>query len=356
MRSGLRASAGLRALVLIAVVLDVPVLAWLVKRLTPTPAVVALDVDGVPVEVIRPPGDEPCPAWVFVNGAHPLRRREPIVARLALGLARAGYIVAVPDVPGLGVGTITSRTVEATEAVVEAVCDRSDVRDGRAALIGASTGAGLALLVAGRPDLAQRISVVAAVAPFANLRKLVCLTTTGCYESADGFTHHEVTDLHRQVVARSLAAALPPGPDRDRLIAEIARIDSEQLNPLEELPRRMAGLADEAAAVVALLGNREPQQFDELYEGLPETVRELVERLSPLRSRDVLRASVELVVPPSDVYFPLEEALALADSLPNVRLTVTRTLDHTRPSASLTGLRGFVAFGGFVLRGLAAAG
>jgi hypothetical protein len=58
----------------------------------------------------------------------------------------------------------------------------------------------------------------------------------------------------------------------------------------------------------------------------------------------------------SGVYFPLAEAVALADALPNVRLTVTRTLDHTRPTASLTRLRDFAAFGRFVVRGLAAAG
>ena len=121
MRSGLRVRARLRALVLIAVVLDVPLLARLVKRMTRAPVVEALDVDGVPVEVQRPPGDSPWPAWVFITGAHPLRRREPVVARLAEGLARAGYLVAVPDIPGLGAGTISSRTSEATDAV----CERS---------------------------------------------------------------------------------------------------------------------------------------------------------------------------------------------------------------------------------------
>lgn len=356
MRSRLRIRAWLHALVLIATVLNVPLLAWLVRRLTPAPVVETLDIDGVPVIVLRPPGSEPRPTWVFISGAHPLRRREPVATRLAQGLARAGYVVVVPDIPGLGVGTITSRTIEATEAVVRAVCERPDVRGGRAALIGASMGAGLALLAAGSPDLAQRISVVAAIAPFADLRKLVCLTTTGCYGEGTQLTRHEVTDLHRQIVARSLAAALPPGLDRDRLIAEIARIDDEHLNPLDELPCRMVDLADEAAAVVALLNNRAPERYDELYERLPARVRESVEELSPLRSCDGLRARVELVVPPTDVYFPIGEALALADTLPNVRLTVTQTLDHTRPSASLTKLRDFVAFGGFVVRGLAAAG
>ena len=60
-------------------------------------------------------------------------------------------------------------------------------------------------------------------------------------------------------------------------------------------------------------------------------------------------------MPPSDVYFPLGEANALAAALPNVRLTVTGTLDHTRPQLSLGRLRDLRAFDGFVVRGLGAA-
>ncbi len=59
-------------------------------------------------------------------------------------------------------------------------------------------------------------------------------------------------------------------------------------------------------------------------------------------------------MPPSDAYFPPGEAAALA-ALPNARVTVTKTLDHTRPSANLVHVRSFAAFLGFVIRGLAAA-
>jgi acetyl esterase/lipase len=341
------------ALLLVILVLDLPVLGRLARRLTPEPAVLELAVDGVPVQMLRPPGVEPRPAWIFVNGAHPLRRREPVVWRLATGLARAGYVVFVPDIPGLGDGTVTARTLEATGAVTAAACDRSDVRAGRVALVGASTGAGLALIAAGRPDLADRVSVVAAVAPFADLR--ICLTTTGHYDQDGRFTPYEVTDLHRQVVARSLVAAIPAQDDRQRLLALLDDIERDALNPLEELPRRADGLSPDARAVVELLANREPERFAELFAALPSAVHAFIEELSPLRFREGLRAPIEIAVPPSDVYFPPGEAAALA-ALPNARLTVTRTLDHTRPTLSLAHLRSFARFMGFVVRGLRAAG
>lgn len=318
MSSSFRASR--RTLVLLAGVLDVPMVSRVVRGLTTTPRSELVEVRGVPVEILRPRGDGPWPAWLFVNGAHPERRREPVVTRLADGLARAGFLVLVPDLPGLGEGEITVRTLEATANVTAAAADLADVRDGRVALIGASTGAGLALVTAGTKELADRISVVAAVAPYANLDKLVCMATTSHYREDTGFERYAVTDLHREVVTRSLLGA--------------------------------AG-EDGRAAVDALLANTDPNRFAELYAALPLDVRTLVEQLSPFRVASSVRAPVEVIVPPTDDYFPLGEARSLAAALPNVRLTVTGTLDHTRPS--LSRIAEFPSFLGFVVRGLLAA-
>jgi acetyl esterase/lipase len=349
-------AARVRALLLLGLVLDRPVYGRVVRALTPEPVVEETEIDGVPVEIVRPAGSGPWPAWLFVNGAHPLRRREPVVTNLSRGLARAGFVVFVPDIPGLGEGTITQRTAEAVEAVVRTAAARADVRGSRVALVGASTGAGLALRAAGRPEVADCVSVVAAVAPFADLRKLVCLVTTSAYEEEHGFTAYEVTPLHRRVVARSLVAALPDEHDRTVLLAALDEIARAERDPLEELPRRAPrGVSADAAAVLGLLGNREPDRFAELYAALPEAVRAFVEDLSPLTTSAALRAPVEVVVPPFDVYFPLGEALALGSALPDVRVTVTRTLDHTRPQATLRTIADLAAFEAFVVRGLAAA-
>jgi hypothetical protein len=79
-------------------------------------------------------------------------------------------------------------------------------------------------------------------------------------------------------------------------------------------------------------------------------------RLSPLAAAASIEASIEVAVPPDDMYFPLAEATALASASPNVRLTVTRTLNHTRPSLSLKTVRDFRRFDRFVVRSLALAG
>jgi dienelactone hydrolase len=305
-----------RALVLIVNVLDVPVLRTLVRALTRTPSAETVQSAGGPLEIIRPAGSGPWPAWVFVNGAHPERRREPVVQRLTEGLARAGYLVVVPDPPGLAEETVTVDTLDGATAAVRAATELPDVREGRVALLGVSTGAGLALLVAAEPDIRDRVSVVAAAVPFADLERILCLATTCSYDDNGEVAVFPESELLSRVAKRSLVAVA--GAENDEPVA-------------------------------ALLANREFDAFPSLYGRLPEGVRACVTRLSPLSVAAQVRAPVEMVVPPRDEYFPQGEALALAAALPDARLTVTGTLDHTRPAARLGGLLRFL---GFVLRGL----
>ena len=306
----------LRAFVLIISVLDVPVLRSVVRVLTRTPIVETVQSANGPLEIVRPKGPGPWPTWVFVNGAHPERRREPVVQRLTEGLARAGYLVVVPDPPGLADEVITGETLDGATAAARAATMLPGVRGGRVALLGVSTGAGLALLVAAEPDLRERISVVAAAVPYANLERILCLATTSSYAHDGEVARFPESELLTRVAKRSLIAVA-------------------------------GGEADET--VSSLLANRDFEEFTQLYGLLPDHVRACITRLSPLTVAGEVQAPVELVVPPRDEYFPHGEALALAEALPHARLTVTGALDHTRPSARL---RGFIRFLGFVLRGL----
>jgi acetyl esterase/lipase len=344
-----------RTLVLLAVVLDVPLLARLVRATTPEPRVETLDVGGVPTELVRPAGDGRWPAFHFVNGAHPERRREPIVQRVTHGLARAGFVVALPDLPGLGEGELTSRTVEAARAVTLMLAGRADVRDGRVALAGASAGAGIALVTAADPELADRISVVAAVVPFADVERLACLATTSQYERDSVTRRYEVTALMRRVVGLSLVTALPDGDDRSALLELLRSQDPDDVDAIRCLAEPGRELGPEARSVVELLLNTDAERFRDLYAALPADLAARIRELSPGAHAESVRAPVEGIAPPDDPYFPLPEAEAVVALVPAGRLTVTRVLDHTRPSLALSRIGDFVRFLGWVRRCLGAA-
>jgi pimeloyl-ACP methyl ester carboxylesterase len=343
-----------RTMTVLSLVLDLPLLARLVRRVTPAPIEESTEVGGVPVTIVRPGRDGPHPAIMLVTGAHPLRRKEPVVERAAHGLARAGYLVVLPDLPGLGLGELTCETVDAAVAIINVAVERPDVRGGRVALIGASAGASIALLVAARPELAHRISGVSSVTPFADLRKMICLATTARYEDIDGYREYAVTNLLRRAVARSMIATVPEQAERARLLVAIGDILEED-DPFARLPREVEQFGPEARAILRVLENRDTARFAELYDELAPGLRTVIAQLSPLSIAAEVRAPVELAVPPNDPYFPIDEAELLARSLPNVRLTVTSTLDHTRPMASLKRPDELRRFDLFVVRTLAAA-
>ncbi|CAA9408382.1 MAG: hypothetical protein AVDCRST_MAG22-1698 [uncultured Rubrobacteraceae bacterium] len=343
-----------RALVVISSVLDAPVLTPAAEALSGEPRLSDETVAGNPALVVRPAGEGPWPAVFFVNGTVPEGRKLPEARRLAEGFARAGYLVVLPDLPGLMEDRITPETVAETAEVARAVSERPDAADGEVSMVGISTGATLALLAAQEPDTNDRVSLVAGVAPYADIRTVMNIATTGRYERKDGsFAHHDADPFLSYVAARSMIAALPPGQDRQDLSAEIKAAGREDPNPLGGLRlRRTEDLGPDAAAVVALLANRDPARFDGLYSDLPEGVKGDLEALSPLAGTERIRAPVEVATGPEDRYFPASESRNLDAVAPDLRVTVTPAIDHAKLEVSPGSLPAFIRFDAFVVRTL----
>jgi len=225
------------------------------------------------------------PVVVYANAATPNGIDEPAVGRFLGGLASAGFVAIAPELPDVRRGEVTPETVEALVGVASA-------SGPHVALIGASTGAGLVILAAADPRIAERVTSVVSIAPFASLREVLRIGTTGYYRDEP----FAAAPLVGVAAARSLAASAP-----------------------------------DDLAVPALLENRDPARFDHLHTALAPSTRALIEELSPLtRVADVL-APLEILSSPDDRFFPVDESLALAAAGRNVRLTVTPALEHVRP-------------------------
>ncbi len=345
-----------RAAVVLFSVLETPVLGETTRLVTPEPDVKYANVGGNPTDLYVP-GREASgshPTIVFINGTTPEGRELPVVRGLAEGLARSGFMVFVPDLVGLREDEISRETVSAAKSAVRAAADHPKARGGEVALVGASTGATLALLVAKDPGLGDRVASVCGVAPFADVRTALALATTGHYLVEDGHpVPYEPDPFLSYSIARSLLAALPPGEDRYALAAELSRVDRTAPDPLAGFRRRPTGdLGYEARAAVRLLANEDPRRADELYRALPQGVRSDLEALSPLAGQGSIEASVELATAPQDKYFPPSESFAAARLAPDTRVTVTEALEHAEPGFDLRELPDFVVLNAFVVRSL----
>jgi pimeloyl-ACP methyl ester carboxylesterase len=326
---------------------------WFVELVTPDPRLRDSLVARRPSVTARPGGSGPWPAIVFINGATRAGRHHPDVLRLARGLARAGYLVVVPDLPGLRSGEISERAVAATVAVAHAVAASPSSGGDEITFIGVSVGTTLALLAAGHPSLAGRVRLVAGIAPYTSLRKVILLATTGYYRTGEATVRYEADPYVRLAVARSLAVALPLGADRRVLVRRLARVDDDDPRPLGRLRAAPPTLRSAGARrVTALLLNRDPTRFESLYARLPRSLRLTIERLSPVERVARLQGPVELASAPNDKYFPLEESRALERAAKGTRVAVTstQTLSHAIPELSLGGIGDLFRFDGFVVR------
>jgi pimeloyl-ACP methyl ester carboxylesterase len=315
------------------------------------------ELGDVPTTVYRPGrGRGPWPTVLVVPGATRRGRRHPAFVGIGRGLAAAGVLTAVAEPPGLTVGELTPRTLADTEAAAEALCLRTDVRDGRVALAGVSGGGTLVLLLAGAPGLAERVSVVAALAPLCDVRAALRLVTTDRYVRDGELVPFETGSFFRLVIARSAIAWLEDGPDRRVLrdhVLGLADYGEEPLRAFWSWPSEQLGA--EARGVIGLLGNIDPARFDALYGTLTDAQLEAAELLSPIHTATGIIAPVELVVARADKYIPLEDAAAFARECPRARVTVIESLEHAVPSVSLAAARDLARLDRAAVRFLAAA-
>src|SRR5829696_2852271 len=125
-----------RAVVVISSVLDVPVLTPAVEAAGGDPRLSDVHVAGNPSLVVKPAGEGPRPAILLVNGTVPEGRKLPAVRNLAEGLARAGYLVVVPDLPGFTDEKTTPQPADAATQAAREIPGSPDADNGKVALVG----------------------------------------------------------------------------------------------------------------------------------------------------------------------------------------------------------------------------
>ncbi len=253
--------------------------------LTSPPAREPLAVAGAAVDRYVPAGFGRAPALVLVHGFTPEGKDDPRVREAATLLARAGFDVAVPTVPGLTRGRLRADDVAAVVATLAA-------RPGSVTLLGVSVGVGPALLAAADPRVRDRVSAILSLGGYASALEVLRFWLTGAYAFGDA----RGVVLHDPELVRAFVRA-----NADLLEAP-ARTELEAADPAR------------AARVLADLA--------------PELRRQL-EALSPLSVARDIRAPLVLVHGRGDRAVPYTESLRLAAARPErTTLVLVGVLDH----------------------------
>jgi pimeloyl-ACP methyl ester carboxylesterase len=236
---------------------------------------------------------------VLVHGFTPAGKDDARLQAAAALLARAGFDVGVPTIPGLTRGRLRPDDVEPVVATVIALAGPGSKP---VTLVGVSVGAGPALLAAADPRIRERVAVAVSLGGYASALELLRFFLTGEYAF---------------------------GPVRGRVVHD------------PELVRAFiaanADLLD--AASRRRLDARDPALAQALLAAPPARVRALLEALSPERVAGDIRGRLVVIHGRGDPAIPYTESLRLAATRGKrtTSLALVGTIEHVegRPAALL---------------------
>jgi len=309
------------------------------KRATPTPLreTVSYTVDGrarradlylpgplaacttpgtqVSTQLAQLPANCPRATLIAVPGAVPHANRDPRFAAFATTLARAGFAVLAPEMPGFRALRVRPQDArEIADAFRHALSRPELAPEGRAGLFAFSYAVGPAVLAALEADIRDEVRFVVALGGYHDLPRAMRFFTTGWFEHDGAWQHLTPDDSGRMVLAYASLDYLGNAADAalfEQMVALRLKDAAADLAPLSQ------GLSEAGRAVYALAVNSDPARFPQLLAGLPAAMRADLERLD-LARHDLsgLKARLWLVHGRNDNLIPWPESLALAAAAP----------------------------------------
>jgi dienelactone hydrolase len=195
-------------------------------------------------------GAASAPAFVIVPGIHRGGVDEPRLAGFARRFASAGAIVVSVPLPDLREFRVTTRATDQIEDAARWAADDASIgRGGRIGLAGVSFAGGLSLVAAGRPALANRLSMVVSFGGYGDLTRVLRFLCAGVLPDGSRGTPH---DYGIAVVLLEVAPALVPPAQVEPLRRGVLTFLEGSLHDLSDKPRATALFADARAQAAAL--------------------------------------------------------------------------------------------------------
>ncbi len=206
---------------------------------------------GLPARIYTPStGADTAPAFIIFPGIHRGGVDEPRLAGFSRRFASAGAVVISVPLPDLREFRVTLNAVDQIEdAALWAAREPGVGRDGRIGLAGVSFSGGLALVAAGRPSLADRLTMAVSFGGYGDLSRVLRFLCTGLLP--DG-TRGDPHDYGVAVALLEAAPSMVPPDQLEPLRRGVLTFLEGSLHDLTDKPRAQALFADARAQAGAL--------------------------------------------------------------------------------------------------------
>ena len=309
-----------------------------IEAATGTADPAATEVAGMrrPVTLAGQSGDlylppDPRAALLLIPGVTPEGRDDPRLVAFAGALARHGFLVFAPELPGLRAQRVSRDDPDAIAAAGEALasCYGPDVAP-RFAVAAISYAVAPVVIAATMPPGDHRIALIVGIGGYHDVVAAITYLTTGYYRQSPGqpWRYGSPEPSAKWVFVLASASRVPDPQDR-ALLSEIAH--AKLANPDADVRHLEARLGSGGRAMIALVRNADPERVPELIAALPESVRRDIEYLDLSRRQlGNLSADLLLIHGRDDPLIPATESLALAAAVPpgHAEVFVVGNLSH----------------------------
>ena len=289
----------------------------LLKLTTPEPAreAVRFEVDGTGYRAdLYRPAEPPRAGLLLVPGAAPGGKDEPRLVAFARTLARARFLVLVPDLVDLRRFTLDEGNVDSVADSALHLAGRPSVQGLPVGIAALSYSVGPAVLAAGATRPGSRVDFLLGIGGYYDLRRAITYAVTGCVPTASGGRCRAPDPYAQWALVQSLLGHVRQPGDRELLELLTWRYleDPERVSE-----QRVAALGSEARAAFELLRTEDPDAVPTLLARLPDSVGNAIDALD-LSRRDLsgLEAELILVHGLDDPMVPAVESRALAEAVP----------------------------------------
>jgi dienelactone hydrolase len=242
------------------------------------------------------------PAVMLVNGATEKGNDDPETRRLGEALARAGYLVMLPEFPFIKEGRLERSATAILDAAFTRVVARPETRGMAVGAFGFSVGGGMLLAAASRPGALSGASYIGALGAYFDLDTYLASVLSLTQRRAGSLEPWDADAEVRLRLPVAAAEALADANDRDRITTEL-RATGGRLSG--EPP---SSLGSEGAALWRVLAATDYDIALERLLLLPASLREVFESLSPRTTWSALRPPVFWLHDVGDRFEPVSEA------------------------------------------------
>jgi dienelactone hydrolase len=248
------------------------------------------------------------PAVMLVNGATDKGNDDPETRRLGEALARAGYLVMLPEFPFIKAGRFERDATSILDAAFARATARPETKGMAVGAFGFSVGGGMLLAAASRPGALSGASYIGALGAYFDLDTYVA-SVLSLTQRRNGTLEPWDADTEVQLrLPLAAAEALADANDRERITTEL-RVGTGRLSG--EPP---GALGTEGAALWRVLTATDYDIALERLHLLPASLREVFDSLSPRTTWSSLRPPVFWLHDIGDRFEPVSEAETAAAS------------------------------------------